>query len=275
MHNQPSSILDTLIDERPFELSSHLLIQDEQVVCLGLDNGNDAAKLAVLSSAGVLVSVRIPTAYSVARTFQGGSGEVTYHLDGLPDFWIGEAAIRNDGRALPIGPTAQRLPDPRQHSFLGACIVEALLAAGYIPGAYVLAVGFAIPNSEIVIETKVVGDKLGVCEETKAALKKYIRGQDWSIERTDERGKVTRWILTVRHIVPQAQSIGTFIAWGKSPTGATVTDYDALTILDIGGGDLQRTDVYLKPYRMTSERLGDGSVRVVRIVARICLYMSI
>ncbi len=25
---------------------------------------------------------------------QGGSGEVTYHLDGLPDFWIGEAAIR-------------------------------------------------------------------------------------------------------------------------------------------------------------------------------------
>jgi hypothetical protein len=29
------------------------------------------------------------------------------------------------------GPTAQRLPDPRQHSFLGACMVEALLAAGY------------------------------------------------------------------------------------------------------------------------------------------------
>src|SRR6266487_6542715 len=195
MHNEQSSILDTLIDERPFGLTSQISIQDEPVVCLGLDNGNDAAKLTLLNNAGTLVSLRIPTAYQAARTFQGGSGEITYHVDGLPDFWIGEAAIRNDGRALPIGPTAQRLPDPRQHSFLGAGMVEVLIAAGYEPGAYVLAVGFAIPNSEIVVETKAVGDKLGVCEETKGALKKYIRGQAWMIERTDEGGKV-------RHIIP-------------------------------------------------------------------------
>jgi hypothetical protein len=62
----------------------------------------------------------------------------------------------------------------------------------------------------------------------------------------------------------QAQSIGTFIAWGKAPNGATVTDYDALTILDIGGGDLQRTDVDLKPYRMTSDRIGDGTIDLAR-----------
>ena len=264
MSSEQQSILAYLIDGRPFGLTSRMSIQDESVICMGLDNGNDAAKLAVLGEAGQLVSLRIPTAYSVARTFQGGSGEVTFHIDGLPDFWIGEAAIRNEGRALPIGPTAQRLPDPRQHSFLGACMVEALIAAGYEPGIYMLAVGFAIPNSEIVVESKAVGDKLGVCEETKAALKKYIRGQAWPIERTDERGKVTHWTLTVRHIVPQAQSIGTFIAWGKAPNGATVTDYDALTILDIGGGDLQRTDVYLKPYRMTSERIGDGTIDLAR-----------
>jgi len=53
-------------------------------------------------------------------------------LDGLPDFWIGEASIRNDGRALPIGPTAQRLLDPRQHSFLGAGMVEALIAVALV-----------------------------------------------------------------------------------------------------------------------------------------------
>lgn len=264
MHSEQMSILDQLIEERPFGLSSRITIQDEAVVCLGLDNGNDAAKLTLLNHAGELVSLRIPTAYQPARVFQGGSGEVTYHLDGLADFWIGEAAIRNDGRALPIGPTAQRLPDPRQHSFLGACLVEALLAAGYAPGAYLLAVGFAIPNNEIVVETKMVGDKLGVCEESKTALKKYIRNQTWQIERTDERGKATSWALTVRHIIPQAQSIGTFIAWGKAANGATVTDYDALTILDIGGGDLQRTDVYLKPYRMTSERIGDGTIDLAR-----------
>jgi hypothetical protein len=185
-------------------------------------------------------------------------------MDGLPDFWIGEAAMRNDGRALPIGPTAQRLIDPRQHSFLGACVVEALLAAGFAPGAYTLAVGFAIPNSEIIVETKAVGDKLGVCEETRGALKKYIRGQSWPIARIDERGKVTHWTITVRHVAPQAQSIGTFIAWGKAPSGATVTNYDAVTVLDIGGGDLQRTDVYLKPYRMTSERIGDGTIDLAR-----------
>jgi len=92
------SILDTLIDERPFGQTSQISIQDERVVCLGLDNGNDAAKLTLLNSTGTLVSLRIPTAYQPARTFQGGSGEVTYHLDGLADFWIGEAAIRNDGR---------------------------------------------------------------------------------------------------------------------------------------------------------------------------------
>ena len=72
MHNEQMSILDTLIDERPFGQTSQITIQDERVVCLGLDNGNDAAKLTLLNSAGKLVSLRIPTAYQAARTFQGG-----------------------------------------------------------------------------------------------------------------------------------------------------------------------------------------------------------
>ena len=72
MHNEQMSILDTLIDERPFGQTSQISIQDERVVCLGLDNGNDAAKLTLLNSAGTLVSLRIPTAYQATRTFQGG-----------------------------------------------------------------------------------------------------------------------------------------------------------------------------------------------------------
>jgi hypothetical protein len=89
-------------------------------------------------------------------------------------------------------------------------------------------------------------------------------GHTWTITRTDERGRAGSWSLTAKHLIPQAQSIGTFIAWGKAPTGMTVTDYDAVTILDIGGGDLQRTDVWLKPYRMTSTRIGDGTIDIAR-----------
>jgi len=72
----------------------------------------------------------------------------------------------------------------------------------------------------------------------------------------------------VQHIVPQAQSVGTFAAWAKAPSGRTVTDYDALTIVDVGGGDLQQTDSTLKPaYRMASERRGNGTIDMV---AEIC-----
>ena len=61
-----------------------------------------------------------------------------------------------------------------------------------------------------------------------------------------------------------ARFVGTFVAWAKAPNGVTVTDYDALTILDIGGGDLQQTDISLKPYRMSSERRGDGTIDIAR-----------
>ena len=51
----------------------------------------------------------------------------------------------------------------------------------------------------------------------------------------------------------------------KAPSGRTVTDYDAVTILDVGGGDLQQTDSTLKPaYRMSSERRGDGTIDIAR-----------
>jgi hypothetical protein len=257
------SILDYLNAEESFGLSSRVTIRGEDCIAVGLDNGNDAAKVTLLNDAGKAVSVRIPTAHRLAKTFQGGQGEVTYQLGDEASFWVGEAAIRNEGRALRVGSTATRIADARHAGYLAACLVEAMIAAGFSPGAYKLAIGFAIPNSEIVKENA-DSDKLVVSEETRNALRKHVQGSEWPLTRTDERGHFTNWSLTVRHLIPQAQSVGTFVSWAKAPTGVTITDYDALTILDIGGGDLQQTDISLKPYRMSSERRGDGTIDIAR-----------
>lgn len=256
------TILHYLTSGEPFGLSSRVTLQGEECIAVGLDNGNDAAKISLLNDAGRPISVRIPTAHAVARTFQGGQGEVTYQLGDEPSFWIGAAAIRNEGRALRVGSTATRVTDTRHPGFLASCLVEALMEAGFEPGAHKLAIGFAVPNNEIVRES--LDDKLVVSEETRTTLRKHIRGQEWNVKRTDERGRVTDWNLVVRHLIPQGQSIGTFVVWGKAPNGATVTDYDALTILDVGGGDFQRTEISFKPYRMSSDRPGDGTIDIAR-----------
>src|SRR5258706_14186449 len=93
-----------------------------------------------------------------------------------------------------------------------------MIAAGCVPGAYKLDIGFAVPNSEIDKETA-DSEKLVVCDETKNALRKHVRGSEWMVTRTDERGRVASWSLTVRHLIPQAQSVGTFVAWAKAPNG--------------------------------------------------------
>ena len=258
------SILNYLNEDEPFGLSSRITIRGEACIAIGLDNGNDAAKITMLNDAGKAVTIRIPTAHQLAKTFQGGQGEVTYQLGDDASFWIGEAAIRNAGRALRVGSTATRITDTRHASFLAGCLVEAMITAGFAPGAYKLALGFAVPNSEIIKESP-NSDKLIVADETKGALRTHVQDKHWQITRTDERGKRTTWQLSVRHLVPQAQSVGTFVAWAKAPNGRTVTDYDALTILDVGGGDLQQTDITLKPaYRMSSERRGDGTIDIAR-----------
>src|SRR5690349_3372348 len=91
------SILDYLNHNESFELSSRISIRGEACIAIGFDNGNDAAKISVLNDTGKLITIRIPTAHQLAKTFQGGQGEVAYQLGGGPGFWIGEAAIRNAG----------------------------------------------------------------------------------------------------------------------------------------------------------------------------------
>jgi hypothetical protein len=192
---------------------------------------------------------------------------VTYQLGGEGGYWIGEAALRNEGRALRVGSTATRLVDGRHVGFLAGCLVEALRAAGYQPGAYVLAVGFAIPNVEVVKE-HADSDRMVIAEETKAALRK-LRNVEWNVTRTNERGHVSQWSLTIRHLIPQAQSLGTFVCWSRSPLGTVVSDFQALSVIDIGGGDLQETAINLKPYRMSTNRRGDGTIDIARGLARL------
>jgi hypothetical protein len=62
----------------------------------------------------------------------------------------------------------------------------------------------------------------------------------------DARGGRTEWTLTSGQLVPQAQSIGTFVCWSKAPNGRNVSEYDAVTILDIGG-DLHQAYIAIKP----------------------------
>jgi hypothetical protein len=107
------SILNYLNEDEPFGLSSRITIRGEPCIAIGRDNGNDAAKITVLNDAGKAVTIRTPTAHRLAKTFQGGLGEVTYQLGDDTGFWIGEAAIRNAGRALRVGSTATRITNTR------------------------------------------------------------------------------------------------------------------------------------------------------------------
>jgi hypothetical protein len=267
--SESRTILAILADNTPFRttngpLTSQVTIQGQPCLAIGYDNGNDAAKVALLTDQGRLTTLRVPTAYRTAQIIRGGTGVTTYQYDDSPPFWIGAPALDHEGDALPIGPTPQRLADPRQRAFIAAALVEALVQADHPPGSYDLALGIAVPNIEIVREAQ--GDKLGVAEPTRAALK-TLRGVGQIVRRTDQRGRESVWTLTVRHLIPQAQSIGTFLAWSRTPLGSTVTDVEALTVIDIGGGDLQRTDISVNPYRMATQHLGTGTVGIARALA--------
>jgi hypothetical protein len=218
--SESRTILAILADNTPFRttngpLTSQVTIQGQPCLAIGYDNGNDAAKVALLTDQGRLTTLRVPTAYRTAQIIRGGTGVTTYQYDDSPPFWIGAPALDHEGDALPIGPTPQRLADPRQRAFIAAALVEALVQADHPPGSYDLALGIAVPNIEIVREAQ--GDKLDVAEPTRAALK-TLRGVPQTVRRTDQRGRESVWTLTVRHLIPQAQSIGTFLAWSRTPS---------------------------------------------------------
>ena len=264
------TVLDALMEGAPLGLPSRVRVQTSgDLVPIGLDNGNGHTKVAVLSDDGQLVTQTVPTVYRTAREIRGGAGIVSYTVNSGSQFWIGGEALNHEGDALPIGATAERVGDRRQREFLAASLVESLLAAGYQPGIYNLAVGLAIPNDEIVLKKDGEHNKLCVSKETRTAIKEHLFGKTFNVERTDAHGRLALWTITYSTVFPQAQSIGTYLVWSRQPNGQAIDNgIEALTIIDIGTGDLQRTDVDVSPYRMMGEKLGRGTVLMARQLAQ-------
>ena len=245
------------------------------MVAIAVDTGNGAMKAAMMTTTGHLISVQISSAYKLAVTLSGGTSPTTYTVDGSPAFWIGDDAVHLKGDALPIGPTAVRLDDPRQTDFYAAGIVELMIKARCLPGTYTVALGLGLPNMELQPNAKQndageTVEVLAVIPETRQAIKRHLYGKTYQVRRTDEEGETTLWHLTIGNIYTQAQSYGTWMALTHTIFGTRRTDgIQEYTVIDLGRGDTHATTIQLKPtFRMTTQRSGDGTIRQARAVAR-------
>lgn len=251
-------------------LTSRISMRGKPRIAIGLDHGNDAFKLAILTDDGKPITRRIPTAYATAQDIRSGRGALAYRVDGGTNFWLGEVALElaealgQAPDALVIGSTAERLADARLREAIFAALVEILMDAEFAPGAYEIALGFGVPTEEIVLQK----DQLGVAESTRTALTTYLKGRTARVVCRDEEQQETTWLLTIAEIIPQAQGIGTLTAWSRTPSGALRTDVEAVSIVDIGGGDIYANRITMKPYRLTSERLGNGTIDLARALRR-------
>jgi hypothetical protein len=276
---KPQTILDYVVSGTKFttpngeHMSSRMRLQTDDVIVMACDNGNSSFKGAMLRDDGSLATVYIPCAYRSAEAIISGRGATTYRTQQGEHYWIGDVALQRDGEALHIGSTDERLGDLRQRQFLAAAWVETLIAAGYQPGEYTIALSLSIPNSEVRQSAEQRG--MGVNEETKGAINRWLKKEAFTIERTDIRGTTTTWTLRPKHIIPQAQTLGTFISWSHSPFGEILAqDYEAIVFIDIGSGDLQISEIILtssgsrRSYSMTSRRAGDGIIVIARALQR-------
>jgi len=234
----------------------------------GLDNGNDAIKLALMRADRTAFHLsRTVTAHSPAiKRKRGSTGRAleSWIVDGKAAFHIGETAMAQEGRSLPIGQTPERLNDQRFRSFLGAVLVDGLRQAGYKAGTYQLCIGFGVPNEEVSIG--------GIAPQTREALQ-ALKGHTFHVVRRDERRNEEKWEVSVGGLIPASQSTGTFYAWFSDLTGdAASLTKRRVTILDIGGGHLQRFDVTVYPedqgfdLRGTGELIGEGTVVLARML---------
>ena len=248
-----------------------------QALVCAVDNGNDAFKGAVLhKEAPTITTKRIIAAYMPARKLRGGEGVVTWHVNNSEEYWIGEDAVESKKvENLPIGSTAERLPDERYQSYLAACLVELLIEAGYgqrgtdgcvlgeWQGEYNLYTSFGVPNEEMTLA--------GSTKETSHALR-LIFNTPFAVTRTDERGQQTQWVIRLVEINPYPQSFASFAAWYYTVDGTPIeTRIVKHVTIDIGGGQthscevdlIHRQDAPVK-LRMEAKLLGEGTISIAR-----------
>ena len=264
------SIFDELVAAAAQERLPHIplsvvAVNGHRALPIGFDNGNSAAKVAIPRD-GKIHLARFPACVQPAKEVRAGAKETTYELNGSR-FWVGATAVKQRGDPLRIGGTVTRFQDTRMTEYMAATIVEAMSMAGYKPGTYPLALGMAIPNAEIAIIGEGSTERLGVIADVRDVLIQKIKDQVWSVIRTDPMGKSEPWILKIVAVAPQAQTAGTVLLYTKALNGTTVTDLDSATVVDIGGGDLQITDVSFNPYQLFSMRPGPGTIRIARALA--------
>lgn len=261
---QPRTILEYATTGQQFPVTSSLMVRGEPAVAIGYDNGNHHGKVAIIAPHGALTTLCIPAAYRPAQMLRAADRLiVTYQVDNGTPFWVGASAIEQ-GQSLRVGPTPERISDIRSQEFIVANLVEALQQALYPPGDYTLVLGFGIPNDEIVRMGNGAQEQLGVAPLPRAALQSTLNRKSVTVTRTDEEGVTTAWRLTLAYMIPQAQSLGTYLAWSHTPRGVNVSDLEAVTIVDAGGGDTQRIMLSTHPYRMTTTYLGPGTIELAR-----------
>lgn len=253
----------------PFALPSAIAMKGSAALPVALDNGNDAAKVALPAAAdGRLITLRVPTAFTEARTIRSGEREVTFAGDGL-HYWIGDTALRHDGQELPIGSTATRLADDRMRLFIAAVLVEALHTAGYAAGVHTVALGLSIPDDEIERseDTKNI-DTINVRKDTKQAVATHIRGRALVVTRIGRKGESETWTVQVVGAMTLPQTAGTVNLYTKAFNGRPIIDRDRLIVLNIGGGDTFQSEVSTRPFQMTSRRVSPGTVDIARALWR-------
>jgi hypothetical protein len=249
----PDSWLDALIQQQPLQVRGTGQYKGQDSIILGLDHGNDALKLATAHRAdGHLVVQRLVTSYAPAQIVRSGEGVRTWHVNDSEPFWIGDEAV-TDGDSLSIGGTAERLSDARHIRFLIASITDTLIEAGYRPGTYALALGVGLPNEEIE-----QGD-------ATAALK-GLQGQRFQVFVEDPNQGRGTWDLTLTALLQSPQTLGTYIAWSRTPTGTKVGNVAQASIIDIGGGHLQTMHIALQngKMRVTGSIVGEGTIVLAR-----------
>lgn len=248
-------------------VSNIVPLKDGQATGIGHDRGNGYGKHATIISGKLVTQEMVNAIANVTKTIAGVKA-TTYRLRregeyGLA-YCIGDDALKtNTSQPLPTGSTGRRLSDLRQIEYEMAAMVAFLRKCSYTPGNHILTLSIAIPNDEIVV-TNTTG-KTTVIAETEKALREVYE-KTWIVEETTPRGDVQEWELRFtkkRVVIPQ--TMGAITLYSRDVYGRLVLDgIEAIAIVDIGHGDTQGSIVQLKPFSMSVERIGDGTIRIAK-----------